>query len=345
MPRTDNIVLARPRLTVIGEALIDLVPGDGPGRYEARPGGSPFNVAVALARLGHAVTLMARLADNAFGRLLREHATAEQVDLSRAPKATEPTTLAVVGLDREARATYDFYTDGTADWQWSAGEAARVPADTAVFHMGSLASWMPPGDERIHDAAARLRRDGRALVSYDPNVRPALLRDPARARALVERSAAVAHLVKASQEDVMWLYEGDSLDEVSRRWLGLGALLVVITDGADGVRLFPAGTDPVHRPGRRVRVADTIGAGDAFTAGLLGGLARRGLHTPERLRDCPPAALAAAADEAVLVSALTCERVGADPPSVIGGAPADASTPLTEADLGWSGPGPSARHE
>jgi fructokinase len=345
MPTTDNIVPARPRLTVIGEALIDLVPEDGPGRYEARPGGSPFNVAIALARLGHAVTLMARLADNAFGRLLREHATQERVDLSRAPKATEPTTLAVVGLDRAARATYDFYTDGTADWQWSADEAARVPADTAVFHMGSLASWTPPGDERIHDAAARLRRDGRALVSYDPNVRPALLRDPARARTLVERSVAVAHLVKASREDVMWLYEGDSLDAVSRRWLGLGALLVAITDGADGAHLFPADAGPVRRPGRRVRVADTIGAGDAFTAGLLGGLARRGLHTPERLRGCPPGALAAAADEAVLVSALTCERVGADPPSVTGGAPADASMPLTEADLGWSGPGTSARRE
>jgi fructokinase len=115
---------------------------------------------------------MARLADNAFGRLLRDHATQERVDLSHAPKAAEPTTLAVVGLDLEARATYDFYADGTADWQWSADEAARVPAGTAVLHMGSLASWMPPGDERIHDAAARLRRDGRALVSYDPTSAP-----------------------------------------------------------------------------------------------------------------------------------------------------------------------------
>jgi fructokinase len=316
-----------PRLTVIGEALIDLVPsarevGRGrlagealPGRYEARPGGSPFNVAVGLARLEHRVTLMARLADNPFGRLLREHATAERVDLGHAPTAAEPTTLAVVGLDPEGRATYDFYLEGTADWQWSAGEIARVPDDTAVFHMGSLASWTPPGDGKIHETAARLRRGGQVLVSYDPNVRPALLGDPLQARARVERSVSAAHLVKASREDAEWLYEGASLQEVSRRWLRLGALLVVITDGPDGAHLFRAGSAPVHRPGRRVQVVDTIGAGDAFTAGLLGGLARRGLHAPERLRRCPPGLLAEAVDEAVLVSALTCERVGADPPT------------------------------
>lgn len=304
-----------PRLTVIGEALIDLVPSDAPGRFEARPGGSPFNVAVGLARLEHRVTLMARLADNPFGRLLREHATAERIDLSHAPAASEPTTLAVVGLDREGRATYDFYLEGTADWQWSADEIARVPDDTAVFHMGSLASWTAPGDGKVYDAAARLRRDGRALVSYDPNVRPALLRDPGRARALAERSVSAAHLVKASREDVEWLYEGEGLQEVSRRWLGLGALLVVITDGPDGAHLFRAGSGPAHRPGLRVQVADTIGAGDAFTAGLLGGLVLRGLHAPGQLRRCPPGLLAEAVDDAVLVSALTCERVGADPPT------------------------------
>ena len=332
-----------PRLTIIGEALIDLVPGDAPGRYEARPGGSSFNVAVSLARLGHDVTLMARLADNAFGRLLREHAAAERIDTSRAPKAAEPTTLAVVTLDREARATYDFYLEGTADWQWSDEELARIPDDTAVFHMGSLASWTPPGDARIHAAATRLRDGGRVLVSYDPNIRPATLGDPARARTLVERSVGVAHLVKASREDTEWLYEGASREEVSQRWLELGATLVVITDGPGGAHLFRDDSGPLHRPGHQVRVADTVGAGDAFTAGLLGGLARRGVHAPGRLRDCPPALLAAAADEAVLVSALTCQRVGADPPGLAGGVLPDASAALTEGDLSWSGPGRSGR--
>jgi fructokinase len=302
-----------PRLTVAGEALVDLVPGDGPGRYEARPGGSPFNVAVGLARLGQQVTLMARLADNAFGRLLRARAKAEGIDLGHAPTAAEPTTLAVVSLDGEARATYDFYAEGTADWQWSAEEIGKIPDDTAVLHLGSIASWTPPGDERIHEAAARLHDGNRALVSYDPNVRPALLGRPADARLKIERSVTAAHLVKASREDAEWLYP--SPQEAARRWLTLGALLVVITDGPDGAYLYGPGHDePRHRPGRRVRVADTVGAGDAFTAGLLAGLTRRGLHTPEALRATPPGALAAAADEAVLISALTCQRPGADPP-------------------------------
>ena len=314
-----------PRITVIGEALIDLVPDERPGRYDARPGGSPFNVAVGLARLGHPVTLMARLSGDGFGRLLRERAAAEDIDLSRAPAAAEPTTIAIAGLDDQARATYDFYLGGTADWQWSADEIARIPGDTAVFHLGSLASWTPPGDEKIHDTAARLRGEGRVLVSYDPNVRPALLGTPDSARARVERSVSVSHLIKASREDAEWLYPGAALGEVARRWLDLGALLVVITDGPDGAHLFRPGAVPghgagaVHRPGRRVEVADTIGAGDAFTAGLLGGLARRGLHAPAALREAAPDQLSGAADEAVLVSALTCQRAGADPPSLLSG--------------------------
>ena len=323
----------KPRLTVIGEAVVDLIPGESPGSYLATPGGGPFNVAIGLARLGHRSTLMARLADNAFGQLLRAHAAAENVDLSHAPHATEPTTLAVVSLDRQARASYDFYLQGTADWQWTEAEMSRVPGDTVVFHMGSIASWTRPGAEQIHAAAARLHRDGHVVVSYDPNIRPALLRSPGDARAVVERSVSVAHVVKASREDVGWLYPRASLAEVSARWAKLGALLAVITDGPRGADLFRPDAAPVHRPGREARVVDTIGAGDAFTAGLLGGLARRGLCNPERLRGSPQALAAEVVDEAVLISSLTCERSGADPPFAAGGQSWDPAAPLTAADL------------
>lgn len=305
---------ARPLLTVIGEALIDLVPGSSPGGYQARPGGSPFNVAIGLARLGHRTALMARLADNAFGRLLREHAAGEGVDLTAAPHAAEPTTLAVVSLDADGHAAYDFYLEGTADWQWTDAELARVPTDAGVLHVGSLAAWTQPGCGRIRAAAARLRERGSTLISYDPNIRPLLLGKPQQARPLVEDFVAVAHLVKASREDVEWLYPGTDLGRIGERWLGLGALAVVITDGPNGAHLLRADAAPVHRPGRRIQLVDTIGAGDAFTSGLLGGLVRRGLHTPRQLSRCPADFLAEAVDEAVLISALTCERVGADPP-------------------------------
>lgn len=327
-----------PRLTVVGEAIVDLIQDASPGSYRAAPGGSPFNVAIGLARLGHRTTLMARLADNAFGRLLRAHAVAEHIDLSHAPKAAEPATLAFVSLDHDAQASYDFYMQGTADWQWTDAELARLPQDTAILHMGSLASWTAPGDEHILAAATRLRRDGQAVVSYDPNIRPALLGSPGDARAIVERSVRVAHLVKASREDAGWLYPGVSLTEVGARWRSLGAQVVVITDGARGAHLFLADAAPVHRAGREVRVVDTIGAGDAFTAGLLGGLARRGVSTPERLRRCPHAIAADAVDEAVLIAALTCERAGADPPYAIAQPSREAAAPLTAADLTFAPP-------
>jgi fructokinase len=326
----------RPVLTVIGEALVDLVPGDRPGQYQARPGGSPLNVAVGLARLGHRAALMARLADDTFGRQLRAYALAEGVDLAQAPHAAEPTTLAVVGLDTSARASYDFRAAGTADWQWTDAELARVPRDTRVLHVGSLASWTAPGDLRVHAAAAALRREGTVVISYDPNVRPDLLGDPARARPLIERFASVAHIVKASRDDIDWLYPGAGLDQVSGHLLDLGALLVVITDGPHGAHLYRAGHSPVSCPGLQVGVADTIGAGDAFTAGLLGGLTKRGLLAPGDLLSWRSESLAAAAAEAVLISALTCERVGADPPFARGGRPVDPFTPLTRADLDFS---------
>lgn len=328
-----------PLLTVIGEALIDLVPvpGSGPGEYRARPGGSPFNVAIGLARLGHRTALMARLADNAFGRQLRGHAAAEGVDLAGAPHAAEPTTLAVVSLDADGQAGYDFYLEGTADWQWTDAELARVPADCAVLHVGSLASWTRPGDGRIRAAAARLRERGSTLISYDPNIRPLLLGKPERARPLVEEFVAVAHLVKASREDAEWLYPGTDLARIGERWLQLGALAVVITDGPRGAYLLRANgaepTGPTRRPGRSIRLVDTIGAGDAFTAGLLGALVRRGLHTPRLLSQCPADSLAEAVDEAVLISALTCERIGADPPFAIGGIGSTADRALSETDL------------
>jgi fructokinase len=322
-----------PTTTVIGEALIDMVQLMAPGDYRAHPGGSPFNVAIGLARLGHRTSLMARLADNAFGRMLRAHATAERVDLTRSPRATEPTTLAVVSMDPQGRARYDFYLDGTADWQWTEAETARIPTDTAVLHFGSVASWTSPGGEHIHTAAERLRAEGTALISYDPNIRPALLGEAERGRHAVERSVGVAHVVKASREDAEWLYPGTPIERIAARWLELGALLVVITDGPDGAHVFPAGAEPFSRPGRKVAVVDTVGAGDAFTAGLLGALLRRGLHTPRRLAAVESAVLAAAVDDAVLVSALTCERMGADPPTAHPRPDRPADAPLTEADL------------
>ena len=322
--------MSRPLIAVVGEALIDLVPSGPPGAYQAHPGGSPFNVAIALARLRNPTALMARLGDHGFGKLLRDTATAEGVDLGAAARAAEPATLAVVSMDGSGQASYEFYIEGTADWQWTIAELRKRPADAAVLHFGSIASWTPPGSKRIDQLICEARARNGVLVSYDPNVRPAVLASASRGRSLIERSVRRAHVVKASREDLEWLYPSTPVAEAASHWNELGAALVLVTDGADGATAYRQGSDPLSRPGRPVELVDTIGAGDSFTGGLLSGLVRRELHHPDRIAAMSDADMAEVLDEAVLVSSVTCERAGADPPRLVGDV---GRRPLTADDL------------
>jgi fructokinase len=304
-----------PLITVIGEALIDLLPGQQRRTFTALPGGSPYNVAIGLARLGQRVTLMARLSGDVFGGILREQAMAENIELAAAPRAAEPTTLAVVSLDANAGAIYHFHRHGTADWQWTAAEIGRAPARTAALHFGSIASWTPPGDAQILGLARRMHGRGDVLVSYDPNIRPDLLTDRHHAQQRVERALQCAHLAKASTEDISWLYPGATAEEVARRWLDVGPTIVVITASASGATAFTARGQSVHRPARQISVVDTIGAGDSFAAGLIGSIMERGWHAPALLATCPAAELSAIVDDAILVASLNCQRQGNDPPT------------------------------
>jgi fructokinase len=301
-------------LTIIGEALVDLVDSGDLRTFTAHPGGSPLNVAVGLARLDHETGLMARLSSDTFGRVLRRHAERNRVDLQASPTATEPTTLAVVSLDEEGRASYDFYLDATADWHWSAEELARLPEQTTILHTGSLASWTPPGSDLIAALVRRVRSAGEIILSYDPNVRPRLLGTPERGQALVERSVAASHVVKASDEDLSWLYPDKWPATVAAEWLRLGAGLVVVTQGAQGATAYTDHTRPVQRAAPVITLVDTVGAGDAFTSGLLSALDDMHID-PSGLAALGEAQLAEIVDHAILVSALTCERAGADPPS------------------------------
>jgi len=323
----DNV---KSMVCVIGEALIDLtgpaaedaVAGtDGSVRYVGRPGGSPYNVAIGLARLGQPVRLLARLASDPFGRQLRAHAGANGVDLSLAVTAAERATLAVVSVDEQHGAGYSFYGCGTADWQWTAAELDRLPDGPGWTHVGSLASWLEPGATLIEAQLRRRRPTPGLVISYDPNVRPGLMPDHADAVARIERLVALSDVVKASAEDVAWLYPGEGLDDVLRRWRGLGPRVVVITDGARGARALCSdararcgdldGADVLVRPAWPARVVDTVGAGDAFMAGLIDALARGDvLGRPVTAETAGPAL-----DQAILAAALTCDRAGADPPT------------------------------
>jgi fructokinase len=310
----------RVSFVVIGEALIDLSPPGTDGSCVARPGGSPMNVAIGLARLGQLTEFAGRLSGDPFGTILRHHLERSAVRLNHVVAASEPSTIAVVEV-ADGHAQYTFSLG--ADFQWGDAELAFLPGGARAVHFGSLASWLSPGDAAIASAIRRVRGSRQVLVSYDPNIRPALQRNRAAARRQVEQSVRLAHVVKASAEDLSYLYR-DNLDEVAMRWLALGTDLVVVTLGADGATAWSRGhvtmsaqmSRPVSRPPFRAEVVDTVGAGDAFTSGLLDSLARRDLLDPARIRDIgEPEVLAALLDDASRVASLTCSRAGADPPT------------------------------
>jgi fructokinase len=304
-------------LTVLGEAIVDLV-GEGDRRYRAHPGGSPLNVAVGLGRLGQPVSLAARLSRDAFGAMFREHLDAAGVDPRHLISAPEPSTLAVATLDPSGVAAYDFWTEGTADWQWSAAELAGVVDDeTVALHTGSIALELEPGASQVLELLRRVRHVGRATISYDPNVRMARRGSPAEGRRAVERVVGLADLVKVSSEDLIWLYPEQEPVVAGRQWAAAGPELVVVTLGGDGAVALPAGGAEVRRTAPPVDVVDTVGAGDAFSSALLGALAERGAlgRGPGGGR-LGAVDLGAVLDRACLVAALTCARAGADPPTL-----------------------------
>lgn len=309
-------------ITVCGELVIDLIPsGDrAPGaapQYTAFPGGNALNVAVAAARLQAPTALMARVGPGPFGAVLREHAARNGVATDAMLPAAEPVSLAVVELAADGSAGYSFHTVGAADWQWTAEELQRAwPPGTRIVHIGSISSWTPPGSAALADLVGRVRAEGTALVSFDPNVRPTLITDADAVREQVTRLRRTADVVKVSAEDLDWLEPGADLDSAAVRWAAEGPALVVVTDGGSALRAARPDGTLLHRSPPAVTVVDTVGAGDSLAAGLFAGLLRTDVLTRDRLLGLPGPDLAALLDDAALVAALACTRPGADPPTL-----------------------------
>lgn len=304
-------------IAVAGEALVDLVPADVPGQFAAMPGGSPANVAVGLARLDAPVRMLARIGAGAMGNRVRNHLQDNGLSLDHTIRAQQPTSLAIIDLDANGVAQYDFRVDGTADWQWTDAELAdALDGDVVALHTGSLAMTQQPGADALLRLIERARPA--ATISYDPNTRPQLMNHE-QARTRVDAVLPLADVVKVGSEDLAWLYPGRPPRDVLTDWACRGPALVVVTLGGDGVLAATAeDRTAMHRPGVPVDVVDTVGAGDAFSAGLLAGLHRRDLLGADRrkaLRAMGKAELARMLDEAALIAALTCARRGADPPT------------------------------
>jgi len=298
-------------IAVVGEALVDLIVGVS-GRVDARPGGGPYNAARTLSRLGVAAAFLGRLADDGFGRLLRGRLAAEGVVLGLPEPSPRPSTLAVAAVDPAGVAEYSFYLDGTA--------AADVPyqvlrsalaADVAAVHVGSLGLVMEPAGAAVQRLVAADVPPG-ALVLLDPNCRPGAVPGPAAYRSRVGAIARRADIVKASAEDLAYLYPGTSPEAAAKALLGAGPRLVLVTDGPRQARAFlPDAVLATEVP--PVTVADTIGAGDAFGGGFLAWWTAHGLGRAE-LRQPEPVSRGLAV--AAAVAALTCARPGADPPAL-----------------------------
>ncbi len=318
-PAEGVVIAANERgiVVVAGEALVDMVPAPDPRYFELAPGGSPANVAVGLSRLGVRTRLLARIADDVLGRRIREHLTANDVELDHVVAAPEQSSFALVGVGSDGGASYDFRVAGTADWQWTSAELeGALDGPVLALHSGSLALTTPPGAAVLRELMAGA--GATATVSYDPNCRPMLMGEPADVLAGVHDLLAVTDVVKVSSEDLDWLCPGKAPEEVLEDWLGRGPAVAAVTLGGDGVLGGTAGGVRARRPGVVVEVVDTVGAGDTFSAALLAGLHDRGLlGAPARpaLRALAEDDLDALLDDAVVAAAITCSRRGADPPT------------------------------
>lgn len=288
--------MTAPRVRVIGESLIDIVRNAGGEREHV--GGSPLNVAYGLAALDVPVELVTRIGRDPRGELVQTHLATSGAALDLRSIDDAPTSTALASIQADGSAEYTF------DIRWT--PPALVVANAPMWtHVGSIASFISPGADQIEEHLSSLA--GRSEISYDPNIRPALLADHADALGRFERLAALSSVVKLSDEDANWLYPGNHLDDVLRRLLALGPSMVVVTRGREGATLATT-NDVVQVPGLAVQIVDTIGAGDSFMSSLIFAL----------LEDGPPsdaARLLRVGRFATIAAAMTCERAGATPPS------------------------------
>jgi fructokinase len=296
-------------IVVAGESLVDLIAGED-GALMPLPGGGPYNVARALARLEIDVAFLGAVSTDRFGRMLRAGLAADGVDQRCVVSTDLPTTLAVAELDEAGVARYRFYTEGTAapSLTPAAATAALEDVPLRALHVGSLGLALEPMALAVEDAVAAAGRD--VLVMVDPNWRPGAAPDPAAWRERLERLLGRADVVKVSTEDLENLTPGVDVERAARGLLAGRARCVLVTDGGAAVRVLTPDDEALVVPDP-VDVVDTVGAGDAFCAGFLAwctamGFGREELGTIVSVRE--------AAQFGALVAGRTCERAGADPP-------------------------------
>lgn len=285
---------------VCGEVLIDELPSG------AVVGGGPANTAKALARLGHEVAFIDGISTDAYGVKARAELAADGVDLTLALTSDLPTAVAELTLAADGGASYVFKLDKTAtfdfDSSWLPDPSRYKPQ---VLYIGTLATLVQPGADVLFDWA--LQCADFAPVVFDPNIRPQVMSDREKYVALVEKWVGISSVVKLSDEDFEWLYPGQSPEKIAEQWLQGGIALVVMTHGVDGLVAYTS-DGVVQVAGEKVSVVDTVGAGDTVGAIIVQGLITDGLLN---LRG---SVLKDVLHRAAVAAAITCSRVGAQPP-------------------------------
>jgi len=296
-----------------GEALIDFLPrktGDGAPAYQPFCGGSVYNTAIALGRLGVPVGLFTGLSTDFFGDMLQEGLKASHVSLKYAKVWDRPSTLAFVKLT-DGHARYSFFDDNSAGRMLTRRDLPKLEKKVQALHFGSISLIPEPGGDALEQLIAREARS--RVICFDPNIRPGMIKDRRRHMARLTRMMALADIVKMSDEDVAWMTGKDDAAAAAKKWLKLGAMVVLVTRGAQGVEAFTA-SHALSRPAEKVKVADTVGAGDTFTAGFLAALRAMKLLDKKKIAALGEANLATALGFAARAAAITCSRPGADPP-------------------------------
>ncbi|MFD0046602.1 carbohydrate kinase [Pseudarthrobacter scleromae] len=300
----DYLTTARPDahptldVTVVGEALTDVVTTSH-GRVE-HPGGSPANVAYGLGRLGVTTGLLTAIAPDARGTAIENHLRSAGVTLLPGSKSLTRTPSATATLAPDGSATYEF----DISWDLAATPPAYFPK---ILHTGSIATFLSPGASAVKALLEQAHRH--CMITYDPNIRPALLGSHTEAKAIFEDLVALTDVVKLSDEDAQWLYPRKSLAETAAHILGLGTRLTVITKGAEGSQFTTADTN-ISIPAVKTTVADTIGAGDSYMSALILGFLTRGAG------GFAPAVLEQLGHTAAAAAAITVQRPGANPPTL-----------------------------
>jgi fructokinase len=290
---------------VCGEVLIDLIP-DGSGERVPHVGGGPANTAKALARLSHDVYFIDGISSDKYGQMSRQELLDDEVKLNLALNSDKPTCLAIVSLNENGGASYEFEIDGTATFDfsdsWLPDPSRYKPT---VLHIGTLVTVIQPAADVLYDWAMQVAEF--APIVFDPNVRSVVMNDRDKYLTAVERWVAISSVVKVSDDDLAWLYPGQQYADVAKRWINDGAALVVVTRGADGLVGFTA-DGSVEVPGVKADVADTVGAGDTVGAIIVEAMIEKGILnlTGDTLK--------AVLNRAAVAAGITCSRKGAQPP-------------------------------